>query len=102
MKKDLIIFDKIAAIYKVLTKYDIKDVADIEPTKGTIISDIQKLMEHRKTIPVQNRDVINIKIHLLRKELHTVSTLKQEIPRIKKIIEPITLVRKEKNRELER
>ncbi len=102
MKKDLIVFDKITAIYNVMTEYDIKDVSDIEPAKEIIVSEMQKLMEHRKTIPVQNRDVINIKIRLLRKELHTVSTLKEEVPRIKKIIEPVTLVRKEKNRELER
>ncbi len=102
MKRDLILFDKMISIFNASVKYDIKTDADIENAKETIISDLQKLIEYRKSIPVQNRDVVNIKIRLLRKELNTVSTMKEEIPRIKKIIEPVTYVRKEKDKNLER
>ena len=102
MKRDLIAFDKMIAIFNASVKYDIKTDADIESAKNNIISSMKEIMEHRKTIPVQNRDVVNIKIRLLRKELNTVSTMKEEIPRIKKIIEPITFVRKDKDRNLER
>lgn len=102
MKRDLIAFEKMVAIFNASVKYDIKIDADIENAKDQITANLKELIEHRKTIPVQNRDVINIKIRALRKELNTVSTMKEEIPRIKKIIEPITFVRKEKDKNLER
>ena len=102
MKKDIIVFDKMISIFNASVKYDIKTDGDIENVKNQITANLKKLIEHRKTIPVQNRDVINIKIRALRKELNTVSTMKEEIPRIKKIIEPVTYVRKEKDKNLER
>ena len=102
MKRDLIAFEKMVAIFNASVKYGIKTDADIEAVKNVITFDMQKLIEHRKSIPVQNRDVVNIKIRGLRKELNTVSTMKEEIPRIKRIIEPITFVRKEKDKNLER
>ena len=44
------------SIFNASVKYDIKTDADIENAKETIISDLQKLIEYRKSIPVQNRE----------------------------------------------
>ena len=102
MKKDLIVFDKYIAILNVSVKYDIKNDTDIENAKETIISNLDIFMEQRKSILVQNRDFINIKIRNLRKELKTVKIMKEELPRIKKILAPVTLHKKERDHSIER
>lgn len=98
MKKDLITFDKMVAIFNASVKYNIKNNYDIEVAKKQAISTLEQLMIDRKSIPVQNRDVINLKIRSLRKELKTINTMKEEIPRIKKTLEPITLQKQDRDK----
>lgn len=88
MKKDILHFDKITAQFKFLHKHDIKTHKGLNLLKEKTFADMQNLIDKRKSIPAENRKEINIEIRGLRRELKQIENIRNDIPRINRILNP--------------